>query len=550
MIRGSKSARGIRSNIRTYKFKSNVSGMAQNRAETFLRPDQAVDIINMHATEEGAWSADNAGYTNFSTSPYESGAAIDGIAAFTDSAQGQHLFVTCNGKLISVNLTTSVGTVVDTGFTAGEKTDFMAMQDALFTVDGTIATPRKLTYNGTYTASDSAGWPISDGLNNYTTPHYAERFQNRAAYANFLDNSSHITLSAYGDPENFEIDNTPDGAYIAEVGGRDGQPITGMRVIHIPASNRSQLVIFKTESIYVLTGNSSYAGDADFFRIVELNTAPDGAGGYSALNNRVIVQVGNDLLALNRFGITSFSTSNQSGTLQPLGIESDLVKDVIGRMNLGATDQAWGIHLPHRREVIWWIPTGSSTVANEAIVYKYPSPGSRNEIPKWSRRTGLTMAHGCLFGTVFYGASYGGKVLKVFTASNYNGSGIPWMYRYAYWDVGNERQNKRYSSGNALFRVRSPQTFTMSYEWKDGGSNDKGSSSYAIGTTTLGAVYGTGVYGTAYYGEKEEVSVQYDILGDGLRVRHTLSGTTNETGPEFLGLNMVMELGNISQSYN
>lgn len=544
MIRGSKASRGIRGNVRTFKLESNVSGRARNRAENFLRPDQAADIINMHCLEEGSWSADNAGYTAFSPSPYESGAGIDGIANFTDSEGGEHLFVTCNGKLIEVSLITGAGTILDTNLTAGEKTDFLAMNDALFTVDGTIATPRKLTYSGGYVASDSAGWPISDGLNTYTTPKYVEPYQGRAVYGNFVDNSGHIAVSAFGDAEDFTIDNTPDGAYIDEVGVGDGQPITGMRTIHIPASNNSQLVIFKSASTYVLTGNSAYAGDADFFRVVELN------GNYGALNNRVIVQVGNDLLALNQFGISSFSSANQSGTLQPLGIESDKVKDVIGRMNMGAAAQAWGIHLPHRREVIWWIPTGSSTVANEAIVYKYPSPGSRDEVPKWSRRTGLTLAHGCLMGTTFYAANYAGKVLNMFTASTYNGIGIPWTYEFPYWDMGNKRQNKRYMSGTALFKVRSPQIFTMGYQWKDGGSNDRGTNTYTIGTTTFGSVYGSSTYGTGVYGTQEEISVPYEIFGDGLRIKHTLSGTTSSTGPEFLGLDPIVEMGNISQSWN
>jgi hypothetical protein len=307
------------------------------------------------------------------------------------------------------------------------------------------------------------------------------------------------------------------------------------------------LVIFKNRSTYVLTGNSSLYGDPDFFQVVGLND------NYGALNNRVIVQVGNDLLTLNEFGITSYSTTNQSGTLQPLAIESDRVTDVINRLNLNATSKCWGIHLPNRREVWWFLPGGANTQCNEGIIYKYPSPGSQDELPKWSRRLDsgnkFKMAHGCLLNRTFYLGSYTGVVGTMFTSSTYDGTSIPWLYEYPYWDVGNEKQNKKYLNGDALFKVRSTQTYTMAYQWKGGGCNDQGSTSYSIETTVAGAVYGTAIYGTDYYGSQEEVKVQYDIFGDGLRVKHTLSGTTTDTGPEFLGLDPVVELGNISQHW-
>lgn len=546
---GSKASRGIRSNVKTFKLKSNVSGMTQNRAETFLRQDQAVDILNMHATEEGSWNADRAGYTKINSggTAYESGAAIDGMDIFTDSTSVDHLFIAINGKLKEVNMSSGVASDIDAsaGYTVGAQVDFLGMNEALYTVDGTIATPRK--WDGA-SASNSSGWPISDGVNSYDTPKYCEHHQNRGVFLNFDGKPGHFALSVLGDPEDFTLDGTGTGAYINEAGVGDGQYIVGSRSMHIPASNNSQLVIFKNRSTFVLTGNSSLFGDPDYFKVIELNE------NYGALNNEVIVQVGNDILTLNEFGVTSYSSANQSGTLQPLAIESDRVKDVIGRLNLNATDKCWGIHLPYRREVWWFMPTGSSTQCNEAIVYKYPSPGSQDELPKWSRRLDaggkFKMANGCLLQRTFYIGSYTGIVGTMFTASTYDGTGIPWRYEYPFWDVGNEKQNKRYLNGDALFKVRSSQTFTLQYQWKGGGCNDVGSNSYPIETTVAGAIYGPAVYGVDYYGSQEEVKVQYDIFGDGLRVKHTLSGTTTDSGPEFLGLDPILELGNISQAWN
>lgn len=546
----SKAARGIRPNERTLKLRQNVSGMAQNRAETFLRPDQAVDILNMHATEEGSWSADNAGYTviNSGGTAYESGAAIDGMAVFTDSAGDDHLFIAINGKIKEVD--TGAGTAADVdasaGFTVGNKVDFLAINDVLISVDGAIASPRK--WDGT-TAADLTGWPVSDGVNTFQKPKYCEQHQGRAAFANFEDFPDYLILSEFEDAESYRLSGVgPTAALIIQIGAGDGDPIIGMKTIHIPASNESQLVIFKQRSTFVLVGKSAQSGDADEFKAIELNES------YGSLNNNCTIQVGNDILTLNLFGVTSYSTANQSGTLQPLAINSDNVKDVIGDINQNALAQCWGIHLPHRREVMWFMPTGASSQCNEAIVYKYPSPGAQDELPKWSRRmdsgSAFKMAAGCLLDTDFYIGSYGGKVGTMFTASTYNGTAIPWRYEYPYWDLGNEMQNKRIALAFAHFKVRSNQTAAMQTIWKGGGCNDQASGTIAINTTTSGAVYGTGVYGTDYYGAQEEVKVMFDIPGDGLRLKIVLSGNTTTTGPEFLGITLKPQMGNISGHWN
>ncbi|MCE3234528.1 MAG: hypothetical protein K0Q50_708 [Vampirovibrio sp.] len=537
---GSKAARGIRSNVKTFKLKSNVSGMAQNRAETFLRPDQAVDILNMHATEEGSWSADNAGYTkiNDGGTAYESGAAVDGLAVFEDSSGDKHLFMAINGKLKEVNTSTGVATDIDAsaGYTVGNQVDFEAMYDVLYTVDGTI-NPRK--WDGA-SAGNAAGWPVTGPFNN---PKYLTKHNWRLVFLAPEEDETTFVVSDFEDPESFTFASASTDAYIGHIDGR----IKGARSMHIPASNEEQTIIFSEKSTFVLTGSSAVLSDSDGFKVIKMN------GNYGAINNRCIVEVGNDILALNIFGITSYSSTTQSGTIQPSAINSDRVKDVIASMNLNAKEQCWGIHLPNRREVWWFLPTGANTQCNAAIVYKYPSPGSQDEIPKWSRRldagSKFKMAHGALLDRTFYVGSYSGVVGSMFTASTYDGTGIPWKYEYPFWDVGNEKQNKRYLNGEAHFKVRSDQNFTFQYQWKGGGCNDQGSQSYPIETTVAGAEYGSATFGTDYFGQSEEVKVPYDIFGDGLRVKHTLSGTTADSGPEFLGLTPVLELGNISQHW-
>lgn len=556
--RGSKSSRGILPNVRTYKLRSNISGMVQNRAEAFLSTDQAVDILNMHATEEGSWTAHNAGYTKINSggTAYESGAAVDGMAWFVDSSLADHLFIAINGKLKEINTATGEASDIDAsaGYTVGNAVDFEALNDVLYTVDGSIAAPRR--WNGAL-AETATGWPITlANGDTFSKPRYIESHQNHMVYLNFQGGGgsaskypSHFAVSDLDNPESFTLVGVgADGAYIGEAGSGDGQEIVGARSMHVPASNQSQLVIFKTRSTYLMKGNSSQASDADVFTVVKIN------GNYGAINNRCIVQVGNDLLALNEFGVSALSADTQSGDIQPNPINSDLVKDVIGRLNLNAKSKCWGIHLPNRREVWFFMPTGASTQCNEAIVYKYLAPGVTDQLPKWSRRldsgSKFKCAHGCLLNRTFYIGTYSGVVGTMFTASKYDNVGIPWKYEFPYWDAGNEKQIKRFLNGDMHFKLHSSQTVTMTTKWKGGNNNDQQSVAIPVDTTVAGAEYGTAVYGVAYYGEQEELKVQYSAPGNGLRLKHTLSGTTNDSGPEFLGLTPVLELGGLSQMWN
>ena len=553
----SKRSRGIRDNVRTLNLRRNLSGIVQNRDESSLTPDQAVDVVNMHSTEEGNWSSDRVGYSvlNASGTAYESGAVIDGMSWWQDPSGSDHLMVAANGKLLEVNVSTGAATTRDASaaYTVGNPVDFLSMYDRVYTVDGSIATPR---YWDGSTAGDSAGWPISDGTNTYTTPKYVETFQGRGVFMNFGGGTdsvgsttweSHFALSDYGNPESFTLPAAPTDGFLAEVGVRDGQVITGGKTIHNPATNQENLIIFKNRSTYQVTGNSALIDDADAFQVIRIN------GNYGAINNRCIVEVGSDVLAFNRFGITSFTGSTNSGNIQPNPINSDLVKDTIATLNTTAEDQCWAIHLPQRREVWFFMPTGSSTQCDTALVFKYPSPGT-NETPKWSRRTAAGGYFLCSIGTqinsTFYIGTYTGFVGVMFNSSMYAGvQGIPWRYEYPYLALGNEKQVKRIVSADSFWRIRTEQGITIETKWQYGGNNNNSVVTKYIGNLGAG-VYNTSLYGVGVYTETAEVKLPYTVNGNGCLVKTVLSGTTNDSGPEFLGINLVTMIGTVSQHQN
>ena len=546
--RGTKKARGLYPNIKTYQLKSNVSGIVQNRDETFLRPDQAVDIVNMHSTKPGTWSSNDIGYTvvNAGGTAYESGADVDGLAWFVDSSFNDHLFMAINGKLKEINTGTGVDSDIDAsaGYTAGNCVSFAVLNDVLYTVDGSIAAPRK--WDGT-TAANAGGWPVSDGTNNYGTPDVLGTFNNRLLA--LIKNSSTVILSDFDDAETFTTGGlVATASFVGECESGDGQQLVGYGLIRQPRDNRDLCVLFKSRSTYVLSGTSGKSDDADVFTVTRMN------GVYGALSQRAIIGVGHDVLALNEYGITSYSASASSGDVVPSAISSDNVRDVLARLNLNEKDKCWGIHLPARREVIWFLPTDASTECNEAIVYKYPSPGDPEDVPRWSRRTDINnafrMAHGCLVNKTFYVGSYDGFVSTMFTSSKYGTTSIPYLYEYPYLAFGNEKQNKRLLNCELLAEIRSQLSVTVQAIWQSGGNRDVTTKTLPLSTTALGPFYGTALFGVDSYGSREQVQESFDIFGDGKKLKLKVSGVTSTSGLDFFGLLPVIEKGNISQHWN
>lgn len=541
---GNKKNRGILPNVRTFSLQKNLSGISKNKDERFLKPNEALDIINMHSIKDGTWSADRIGYSHVNGTVVESGASIDGVHWFTDADQVDYLLLAANGKLKQVNTSTGIVTDADAaaGYALGSAVDFQNFNGYVYTCDGSIAKPRR--WDGT-TAADSGGFPISDGSNSFSKPKYVEQHQNRLAYLGFDGFPDHIAISDQDAAETFtQPASAANHSFIAEVAPGVGGILTGARSLPIPNSNEDTLVIFKSRGIYALIGASGLATDADKFKIIRINSE------FGAFNNRCIVQVGQDILALNEYGIISYSSANNSGTIQPVGINVNRIRDVVDRINLTARSKCWGIHLADRREVWFGVPTGASTQVNEFIVYKYPDPGEPESLPRWTRRTGLIAGHGALLNKTFYIGTYTGFVGQMFNASTYHLTGINWKYAYPSWDLGNELQFKRILHAESVFRLRSNQIVTIKTEWRGGGNNDIYSDSYMVESAAGSAVYGSAVYGSSVYGSASELTQEFPVPGNGKRIKFTLSGTTNTSGPEFLGLSIKSEVGGISSHWN
>lgn len=545
MAWGSKQSRGIRQNVRFRPMATNTVGMVANRAERFMPISAAINIENMHAVAEGSWSAHQVGYENMNGTVYESGAAFQGLFWYVKPNGDEALVGAINGKLVSIDIGTYTATVIDssTGFLTTTLVDGQVYDGYLYTCDGEAAEPRR--WDGT-TAQDSAGWPAYG----FSAPSFVEQHNGRLAYGvNDPVNGAHVVLSTIQDGEDFPASPADAGDGIAiNVGVGDGQLITGIRSVFIPQTNDTFLAVAKERSLYIITGYSALAADSDYFAVIRAN------GNFGCVNNQSMVQIGNDLLMIGElpgggYGIISYTTSLQSGTMQPSLMGSSYIKPVLESINRTAVAKCYAVHLPNRREVVFGIPTGSSSTVNKWIVYKYPT--SQEESAKWSVRTLITHSAGVVYqDKVFFGTTEG-YLSKWFESSTYNGTAIPWSYEMPFTDLGIEGQYKRVPTAWAHFKSSIATTVNIQATWQGGGNNNNKTASLPLGSNVSQSVYGVAVYGTGTYAGQVEVKRQFKIRGNGERLKLEISGSTGDNGgPEFLGITTQIEYGGPSHHYN
>jgi hypothetical protein len=332
---------------------------------------------------------------------------------------------------------------------------------------------------------------------------------------------------------------------VAGVDSGSFSELVGARSFNVQASNEEILLLFKKNGIYALTGNTPQD-----FQIITVNKT------YGAFNNRCIVSVGNDIYALSSAGLVSYSSINQSGTLQPTVLGSDAIQDIIDRINVNEADRAWGIHVPARKEIMFFIPTGANTYCNEAIVYRYPTPSevvAGRPIGRFSRREDYNGAFltscGLLFQDIVYIGMQTGKLGQLFRSSSYGGEIIPYTYEFPYWDAGDRLQNKKIQSAFIHGEVREMTNLNINTTIDENFGKSTFTDEVSLGSATLGSVYGSAIYGTAYYGSIDSVKGYVNTPGMGARIKFTITGRAVTSGFDFTGLSLAVEGASIMQDY-
>lgn len=523
----------------------NIKGQDEKAGPLFIEPSSAELIKNLHMEKIGSWTAYKQGYTNF-TDELESGAAIDGLGWYTDATGTDYLLAAVNGKVLHINEETGATTATATSsLTAGNLVDFATFKGSVYIAEKSI-TPLK--WAGSGSATTISNIPLTNGSETYDKPHMVEVYQNRMVYANFNGTTkypSHVVISDDLAPETFTLGTDDTDGGVVQIAPGDGQHIKALKRIYLPAQGDEILLVFKDRSVYAIEGYSPST-----FRAYNVSPIT------GALNNRCVVQVGADVLYMDRTGIHSLTTALQSGTIQPRALGTQRIQETYSDLNLSASEAAWASHLPERQEVWFAIPTGSRTEADTILIYRYPNTEEQlaGLQPVWSVRDGKRHTAGLLFNRTFFTGGNDGYLRRWFLASQYNGTGFEWRYRFPYYNFGAQVQSKRVIECFLWFQMLGNETFTIQTRWRGGGGDFEKTLSKTIGPTSSAAVYGTsppaGVYGTDYYGGGATwVKVKIPVYGNGEALQFEVSGTTGGTAPIFVGISGLVEFAAPSRSY-
>lgn len=524
---------------RPFEFFLNQKGVNENDGIFRMDPNAAEYIQNMHPTKTGEYSSHAQGNENHS-SELESGARVDAIFTYKDD-DGTFYFPTAvNGKVLNINPGTGAndGTVT-TSNSAGNLVDFETFKGNLYIAEESMEPE---IWTGTGTATPSTAIPATVGSDTYSKPTLVTRYENRLVYGNFYGSTkypSHIAIldDLASDTLTTATTNDTDGAII-QVSPGDGQELTALISKYLPGSNSVVLLCFKEASIWALSGNTPTT-----FQISQVNQS------FGCLNHNCVVEVGSDIFFIDQNNIYSLTTAFQSGTLQPDVAGSQRVQETLKDMNISqAKEKAWAVHLKGRQEVWFGIPTGSSTEVDTIVVYNYRNKQEGSD--PWIIRKGMSATCATVFEEVLYSGTNVGYVRKWFSASQYAGVGMSWIYRLPFYDFESRGQYKRIHELYCHLRVRATTQITVKTTWMIGGNETTKTLPYTI-SSNAGATWGSFTWGSGYWGGGSDVVVKkIKVFGDGALCQLEVSGTTTTVGVDFLGWSGVVNFGDWIRRYN
>lgn len=222
-------------------------------------------------------------------------------------------------------------------FTNNQQWDFDELLDNVYAANGTDPL---IVYNGSaYSIANSA-----------ITPQFIKVHKNRIYAAN--KNSSTLYFSDAGSPSSFPVNN------FIQINTNDGQNITGIDDI------LDNLVIFKDESIWILTGEPLGAGNTTTIGNLQLRQANSPVG-CSAF--RTICKVEQTLFFMHHSGI--FALQNYSAVNVSPGLQYTFTNG----MNPGFVGLSWAVYNSLERKYIVGYPSAASVTPDSAIMYDIKS---------------------------------------------------------------------------------------------------------------------------------------------------------------------------------
>ena len=277
--------------------------------------------------------ASRKGYTKLLTTAAPS--PIGGMFSYYKSDATKKILFSSGSNLRTYDNAGGSTVVVGTPatFTPNLQWSFDEYNDSAYGGNGTDPL---IAYNGlTYSIANSG-----------ITPQFVKINKNRVYCAN--KNSSTLYFSDAGNPNSFPVNN------FIQINTNDGQNITGIEVIN------DSVIIFKDDSIWILTGDPLGAGNITTIGNLQLRKANTNVGCTAF---RTIQKIDSVLFFMHYTGIYIFQNN------AAVCISDVLTNTFQNGMNQGFVNLCWSVYDGLNNIYVMGFPSSTSTKCDKAIVY-------------------------------------------------------------------------------------------------------------------------------------------------------------------------------------
>lgn len=501
--------------MKTIRFFNNTDGMNLRSNDLTLANGEAEEITNLHATSRGSWSSSNIGYVDLNDTALAGGANVHALYEYIPLS-GLPLMVAGVGtRLYTFEPSLGTATEIVTGL-AGQRMNFVTFKGLLIGCNGTDQ-PKK--WDGLNPVTDLAGWaPTMPGLVTPGKPSISEIFVNRLVFSGDNNNPSMLYISELENPENFTPATGATSAGAIQVSPGDGERITALKTLYLPATNEEVLLVFKERSTYLLTGN-----DADTFALQKISDE------FGAVSHQSVVLVGNEIMFLSQEGVTALSTATEQGNLTT-GFLSDRIRPQLDSLNRNLLPGTFAVHLRSRQEIWWFVPDGSASQNQTVLIYNYGVNRA------WSKRTGIIASSGLVMDGRLYTGSYTGIIQQQLRGNSYNGQPIAWTYRTGFNDLDSPRTRKRIKDIELFVKQISNVDITVNMYWDfRRGSSHRQTRVLSVIPDGSSSVYNVARYGQDYFNLSGSSVFKFIPAGSGRYFQLELTGQATDHPVEIEG---------------
>ncbi len=503
----------------TFDFTGGINNRAQN---THIRENQASDILNMTFATYGPVATRN-GYSILGSAISANG--IYGLQQYVEYGGTRNLLVVCNGKLYEETGGTGTFTEVGTGITAASHVSMVNIEGDMYLVDGTEALKK---YNGTTLAAtaQSPALPCSYLLAINSPPRiFALRGSTAIGRYYWCDAGQYASWNASS------TEDLPNGDEIMGGGILFGRP-----------------VFFGRESIFMIVGT-----DPTTWELRQVNSSV----GLASKHPQAVAYVQGELWFPARDGIYALggasSESANAWSFDNIGA-TKVSKDMQGTwdtINQDAMDTICMGVLNNKVEIC--IPVSPATTNNYTL-YCDTEIGDRTSHPWSIFDYGFRSLAKYQPGNQPYlygGTNLDGKIMKLRTGTNDNGTAISWSYKTKYFDINIPENFKKFEEMFIWTEASGNWDVTLGYTI-DFQSDSGGESTANLSVSSGLAGWGTMIWGVDKWRANVDakISRKYFNPGDygftpysgqelknrGRYIRFSFSGSTLDQYMTLIGL--------------